>query len=65
MYNRPDNRLGDFFLLFHIPFRHVVFDIFGYAVNFVLVAHDAVVKPRLPRKRHAVLVGVSGDGLFE
>lgn len=54
-----------FVIVFGIPFCHIVFDIMCNAIHCIGGADDAVVETRLPRKRDGVLVGVTGDGLFE
>ena len=47
------------------PFRHIVFDVFGNLVHFVLVADYVVVETGLPLERNVVLTGKPCNGLFE
>ena len=51
------------FIIF--PICHVVFDIICNAVHFRRVSNDVVVETGLPGEINGVLIGVTGDSLFE
>ena len=47
------------------PLCDIVFNIGGNLVQFIGVAHNAVMEPGLPGKRNGVFTGVFGDSGFE
>ena len=47
------------------PTDHIVMDVFGENVQFIIISDDSVVETRLPCERNIVLLGETGDGLFE